>query len=327
MTTVSDLLKPEDITAAGKRIEGFIRRTPMEPCPALSEMTDTTVALKLECWQQTGSFKVRGAINKVLCLSDKEKERGLITASAGNHGLGVAYAAGLFGVRTTLVLPTHAASTKVEALRRYKDVTLIQAGQDYDEAEEIARRLAQEKNLVLVHAFDDPVVIAGQGTVGLEIVQEFGDVDTVVVPIGGGGLIAGTAVAVKNINPRTRVIGVQSVASPAMYRSLLAGQVVETPIQETIADGLAGRFVSELTLTLAKNWVDDVVLVEEEEIKRAMVFLLKEMHLVVEGSAAVGVAALLFGKITPGKQTAVVLTGRNIDAATVKTILNRYSPE
>ncbi len=310
----------ENFVSSRTRIQKYIRLTPLESSTQLSKRFELSIHLKLENWQKTGSFKIRGAFNKILTLSEDEKSRGVITASAGNHGLGVAFACQLLGVTGKVVVPVNASLAKIRALQSF-DIELIQRGNDYDEAEAIALGIQKREGLTFVHAFSDPQVIAGQGTVALEILEALPDVQTILVPIGGGGLISGIAIATKSMNRNIKIIGVQSEASPAMYHSLRVGKVVETPIAETVADGLAGRFVTETTLRLVEEFVDDVLLVSEESIHAAIRLILETEHLLIEGSAAVGLAALLENKIkVPGK-TAVVLTGRNIDFSLLKSLL------
>jgi len=276
--------------------------------------------LKLENWQTTGSFKIRGAFNKLLTLSDEDKRRGVITASAGNHGLGVAHACQILGIAGKIVVPVTASPAKIKALQNYA-IELIQSGNDYDEAEECAWQIQKAEDLTFVHAFSDPAVIAGQGTIALEILEALPDAGTIVVPIGGGGLIAGIALAAKSINPKIKIIGVQSEASPTMYKSLRARKPVATPIDDTIADGLAGRFVTELNLKIIQQWVDDVILVSEAAIKATMKLVLETEHIVIEGSAAVGLAAFIENRIVALEKTVVVLTGRNLDSKFFKQIL------
>jgi threonine dehydratase len=306
-----------DVIAAAHRIRPHIRKTPLEPAFGLSEK----FFLKLENWQRTGSFKARGAINRLLLLSESERHAGVITASAGNHGLGVALAAELLGVPATIVVPENAAQAKIKALQRYA-VTLIRYGQDYDDAEVYARNLSKERGAFFLHAFDDPQVIAGQGTVGWEVLEERPEITTLVVPIGGGGLISGVAVAAKSINPDVFIVGVQPEASPAMVRALDHGAVVETPFEPTIADGLAGRFVSDLTLRLTQAYVDQVVTVSEQSIHDAMRRLICDMHLMVEGSAAVGLAAVLEGAVSLQQgPIAVIVTGRNVSESVLQEVV------
>jgi threonine dehydratase len=314
---------PQNVSAksAYRLIKKYIRNTPIEECRSLSELTHGQVFLKMEQWQKTGSFKIRGALNRLLTLPTEQKSRGVITASAGNHGLGVAYASDLLGIKARIVLPVNAAPTKVRMLNQY-NVEIIQAGRDYDEAEDMAHQIEKDCQLTFVSGFDDPEVISGQGTLAIEILSTLPDPDIILVPVGGGGLLSGIAITVKERNPDIKIIGVQSEASPAIYRALQVNMVVETPIQETIADGLAGRLVSPTIFSTIQNYVDDVILVAEEDIVKAILFLLQQNHTLVEGAAAVGVAALLSGRFNvEGKKCVVVLTGRNIDIETVRRVL------
>jgi threonine dehydratase len=314
---------PQNVSAksAYRLIKKYIRNTPIEECRSLSELTHGQVFLKMEQWQKTGSFKIRGALNRLLTLPTEQKSRGVITASAGNHGLGVAYASDLLGIKARIVLPVNAAPTKVRMLNQY-NVEIIQAGRDYDEAEDMAHQIEKDCQLTFVSGFDDPEVISGQGTLAIEILSTLPDPDIILVPVGGGGLLSGIAITVKERNPDIKIIGVQSEASPAIYRALQVNMVVETPIQETIADGLAGRLVSPTIFSTIQNYVDDVILVAEEDIVKAILFLLQQNHTLLEGAAAVGVAALLSGRFNvEGKKCVVVLTGRNIDIETVRRVL------
>lgn len=313
-------LSLQTIVTAHKKIQSHTRKTPLEYSHQLSKSIGAQVYLKLENWQKTGSFKIRGALNKLLSLSSEEKQIGIVTASAGNHGLGVAYAAKLLGIKGKIVVPEHASPAKVKALQNY-DLELLKEGRDYDESEEMAWHIQKLEDLVFIHAFSDPKIIAGHGTIGVEILEQLSTADTIIVPIGGGGLISGVAIAAKSIKSEIKVIGVQSEASPAMYASIQAGKCIETPIKETIADGLAGRFVTELTLELAQKYVDKVVLVSEEGIKEGMKVILETEHMLIEGSAAVGVAALLENKIGSVGKAVIVLTGRNVHSQELKQIL------
>ncbi len=310
-----------DILAAAKRIRPVARRTPLEPAPQLGPPLPKPLFLKLENWQRTGSFKVRGALNRLMLLSENERAAGVVTASAGNHGLGVAFAAERLGISATIVVPDQASEAKIAALSRYP-VTLVQKGADYDDAELYGRALALERGATFIHAFDDPEVIAGQGTIGWEILEELPETARLVVPIGGGGLISGVALAAKSIRPEVEIVGVQPQASPAMIRALEAGAVVETPFQPTVADGLAGRFVSQRTLELTQRYVDQVVAVSEESILSAMKWMMQQMHMLVEGSAAVGLAALLEETIPAvPAPVVVVVTGRNVSDAVLREIM------
>ncbi|UCE07419.1 MAG: pyridoxal-phosphate dependent enzyme [bacterium] len=314
---------PQNVSAksAYRLIKKYIRNTPIEECRSLSELTHGQVFLKMEHWQKTGSFKIRGALNHLLTLPTEQKSRGVITASAGNHGLGVAYASDLLGIKARIVLPVNAAPTKVRMLNQY-NVEIIQAGRDYDEAEDMAHQIEKDCQLTFVSGFDDPEVISGQGTLAIEILSTLPDPDIILVPVGGGGLISGIAITMKEKNPDIKIIGVQSEASPAIYRALQVNMVVETPIEETIADGLAGRLVSPSIFSTIQNYVDKVIVVKEEDIVQAILFLLQQNHTLVEGAAAVGGAALLSRRINiEGKKCVVVLTGRNIDIETVRRVL------
>ncbi|MFQ5770829.1 MAG: threonine/serine dehydratase [bacterium] len=309
----------ENFIAAKEKIRSYIRSTPLEYARELSQRTHSRIYLKLENWQKTGSFKIRGAVNKLLSLSAEEKQKGVITASAGNHGLGVAFTAQMMGVPGKIVVPETASTAKIKALEHY-DLELIKQGIDYDEAEQIAWQVQKRENRTFIHAFSDPDIIAGQGTIGLEILHDLPDVETILVPIGGGGLISGVAIAAKSLKPNVKIIGVQSEASPAMYNSVQSGKIVETPIADTLADGLAGRFVTELTLNITQHFVDEICLVSEDAIKAAVKLILESEHMLIEGSAAVGVAALLENKIALRGEIVIVVTGRNIAVKQLKNI-------
>ena len=309
------------ILKAANRLRPVTRCTPLEVWDDLSESAQATVAFKLENLQITHSFKIRGAYNRISLLGPGEKEKGVITASAGNHAQGVALACRLLGVSALVVVPENAPATKVEATRRHgADVRF--SGRDYDEAEKTAWDLARETGRTFVHAFEDPQVVAGQGTIGLEILQAMPDVDTLIVPMGGGGLIAGIATAAKAINPGIRVIGVQSEASPPWYHSIREGHVVEVPIADSIAEGLAGS-ITERAFELVKTLVDEVTLVTEAEIWDAMGYAIFRHHLVVEGSGAVAIAAIRGDHLDlKGRTVAAVLTGGNVDPARVMRALD-----
>ena len=315
------------VESAYRRIRKYIRKTPVEFCFVLSHETGGDIHFKMENWQKTGSFKLRGALNKMLMLTGPEKKKGIITASAGNHALGVAYAADLLGIKARVVLPVNASIAKVRKLR-YFGCEIIQAGEDYDEAEDVAHQIEKDCNLSFVHAFDDRHIIAGQGTIARELFHQLEKIDVVVVPIGGGGLIGGISSYMKNRNTKIKVIGLQPAASPAMKVSSDVGKVIETPMEETLADGLAGRFVSDLTLKLTQTYVDEIVVVEENEIREAIKFLVKDAHILVEGAAAVGVAAILANKINVAdKQVAIVLTGMGADGREGARVLKAQGSE
>lgn len=314
-------LSPSDIATARNRIAPLIRRTPLHQSLSIAHRLKCgAVHLKMECWQKTGSFKERGALNKMLSLNPEEKARGVVAASAGNHGLGVCVAAGFLGVNATIVVPETAVPTKVEALRLHR-AEIVLHGRTYDEAEQYAHELQHKSGAVFVHAFDDPVVIAGQGTIGLEIMEDLPDADTIFVPVGGGGLISGLGFAVKNQNPGVRIIGIQSEASPAMHDSYHAGRIQTAPVAATLADGLAGERVSQHTLDLSRKYCDDMLLVKESTIAEAIRLLVAQERFLVEGSAAVSLAALMDHPHVAGQKNVLILTGRNITYEALKQIL------
>lgn len=326
-------VSPRHVLAAAKRLapSGLIRHTPLDPSLPLSAAIPADVFHKLELFQPTGSFKVRGAANKLLRLRDEEKEvfrRGFVAASAGNHGLGVAHAATALAARATLVVPRTVSPAKLESLWRYPVELIVSVG-NYDVAEADGRRIEAERGLTFVSPYNDADVLAGAGTIGVEILADLPDVDLVLVPVGGGGLAAGIALYVKSIAPRTRVIGVQSEASPAMHKSLAADRITEAEELPSLADGLSGNIeAGSITFDLCRRFLDDMVLVTEAEIAEAMRHFLREERLVVEGSAAVGAAALLAGKIDLARtgvarpRVVNVVTGRNVSETTLRGILS-----
>lgn len=311
-----------DVLRAHTRIKSEIIHTPSVRSDALSRVAEAEVWLKLEGLQKTGSFKIRGALNKLLSLSEAELARGVITASAGNHAQGVAYAAALRSTSALIVVPKAAPETKMAGIRRY-GAELITYGKNYDEAEEYAAQLGRESGRVFVHAFEDDEIIAGQGTVALEALLDCLDFDTIVVPAGGGGLICGVAVAAKAMNPKVRVIGIQTHASPPWYYSFKARKLVDVGYQDSLADGLHGG-ITQGNLDLALQVVDDFVLVEEAEVAQAIRWMAKEHHLMVEGSAAVGIAALLNQRLSglKGEKVLNLVTGSNIDVENFAQLLH-----
>lgn len=305
----------EDIQVARAGLQGITVRTPLLSSDRLGEEIGSRVFIKAENTQRAGSFKLRGAYTKMASLSPEERSRGIIAHSAGNHAQGVALAASLLGAPATVVMPEYAPLAKVAATKRY-GAHVILHGQSFDDAGAHAQALCEEKHYSYVHAFDDAKVIAGQGSVGLEILEDLPDVGTLVVPIGGGGLIGGIATVVRALKPDTRIIGVQAEGCPSIRLSLAAGKPVVVPEARTIADGIAVKKPGGLTLPLIRDLVDDVITVDEEEIARGIVYALQNLRLVAEGAGAVGIAALLTGKIRPRDQehVCVVLSGGNIDA-------------
>ena len=310
-----------DIAAAQRRIAGKVRRTPCVESPVLSELTGVRLRLKLENVQLTGSFKERGACNRLEMMSLEERARGVVTASAGNHAQAVARHGARLGVSVTVVMPEATPLVKVTATRRY-GATVILSGANYDEAAELAASIGRERGLVYLHPFEDPLVIAGQGTIGLELLEDAPDLDAVIVPVGGGGLIAGVACAIKETNPKLRVLGVESRRFPSMKHALDSSAPASLPGGKTIADGIAVRRVGELTRAMVQKYVDEIALVGEAEIAQAVLLLLEREKTVVEGAGAVGLAALLHRRFQlDGERVAVVLSGGNIDVNLVARII------
>ena len=318
-----------------------IRRTDLVHSPMFSRMTGSDVYLKAEYRQKTGSFKIRGAYYKVRSLSEGERRNGVVAASAGNHAQGVAYAASAEGIPCTIVMPQSASPAKVAATRGY-GATVVLHGASYEESWARAREISERTGATIVHAFDDPHVIAAQGVVGLEILEDLPDVDEVYVPIGGGGLAAGVLIAIKARRPGVRVVGVQSSSFPSMKRSLEAGRPLPlsaTPASpgaadaagpreggaasRTIADGISVKAPGELTFSIIRDMIDDIVLVDDSEIIEAMFLLMERMKAVVEPAGAVGLAHLLAARPSPGKKVAVVLAGGNVDMYLLGQIVDK----
>lgn len=316
-----------DVLAARRTVQPHIWRTPLLRSEALSRQAGGETYLKLECWQPTGSFKVRGALNKLASLSPQEVARGIVTASAGNHGLGVAYAGQVLGLPSTLIfVPESAPEAKLNHLAAF-DCQVQRAGADYDAAHALAEAYAAERGAVYVSAYDDPLIIAGQGTAGLEIMEDLPGADLLLVPVGGGGLIAGITVVAKAINPAVRVVGVQPEASPAAFLSLRDGRPYETyDAGPTLCDGLAGGF-GRVPFELAGDLMDQILVVPERDVRLAVGWLVAQEQLIVEGAGAIAVAPLLTGQLDAAGQTVVaVLTGRNLDAAVMAEILAEQRP-
>ncbi|WP_338741397.1 threonine ammonia-lyase [Haloplanus salilacus] len=318
------MLSFEDVVAARDRVMGVARHTPLEYSYAFSEMTDAEVHLKLENFQRTGAFKIRGAMNRIETLSEEAKEAGVVTASAGNHAQGVALAATRAGVDSTIVMPDHAPVSKVKATERYGGEVVLH-GADYSEAQSEAHRIERDEDRTYVHAFDDEMVMAGQGTIGLEIVEDCPDLDTVIVPIGGGGLISGIATAVKAHDADTRVIGVQAEGASSAAESLRRGAIYERDSVDTIADGIATRRVGDLTFEVLKERVDEVVTVDDESIAIALTYLLEREKALAEGAGAISLAALLSGAVEYDEGEVIVpaLCGGNIDLNVLTTVVMR----
>jgi len=314
----------EDVRAARDRIAGRVLVTPCTPSEPLGELFGGHAWFKFENLQRTGSFKERGALNRLLQLRAEERRRGVVAASAGNHAQGVAFHAGRLGIEAVIVMPERTPLNKVTNTRRY-GAQVVLHGRDYDEAMAEAKRRAEVEGRVLIHPFDDPAIIAGQGTIGLELVEQVPQADVVVVPVGGGGLIAGIALVLKSLWPAVRIVGVETEAIPAALRSRQAGRRVVLPPAETIAEGIAVRQIGELTFALIERYVDELVAVEEEEIARAVLLLLEREKTVAEGAAAAPLAAVLGGHVrdVAGRHVVMVLSGGNIDVTLLARIIER----
>jgi len=312
-----------DVEAAYRVLRPVVKQTPLERSKTFSEMTDADLYLKLENLQTTGSFKLRGAYNKIYQLSDAAKRRGVICASAGNHAQGVAHAAALLDVASTVYMPLYAPPTKIIATRSY-GATVILEGESYDDAHAAAVQHAKRDDLTFVPAFNDPDVIAGQGTIGLEMHRDLEDIDVVLVPVGGGGLISGVALALKQLQPDVTVIGVEAEGAQAMLRSLQRGELTPLTSMSTIADGIAVKHPGELTFKLVQHYVDDMVTVTDEELARTLYMLLQRAKLVVEPAGAAGLAAVLSGTVSyPGKNVVTVISGGNINLLLLTQAIER----
>jgi len=318
------LITLEAIEAAGKRIADTVVKTPCAYAPTLSDASGAEVYLKKENLQVTGAFKLRGAFNKLALMDEAVRQRGVIAASAGNHAQGVAAAAKHFDTAAVIVMPEATPLTKVNGVRHY-GAKVILFGANYDEAYAHAQEYAGQENLAFIHPFADDEVIAGQGTVALEMLQSVPDLDIIVVPVGGGGLISGMASAVKALNPLIEIVGVTAEGAPAFRDSFYAKAPQSCATVRTIADGIAVRDTSSVTLDYALKLVDRIVSVDDEEIANAILFLLERQKLVVEGAGAAGVAALMHHKIAnmAGKRVGVVLSGGNMDVTLLSVIIEK----
>ena len=313
------MLTFEMIQDAKRALEGIARKTPLDPAPKFG----ANVYIKSENLQLTGAFKLRGAYNKIRSLTPEERERGVIACSAGNHAQGIALSAAKLGIRSIICMPAGAPISKVEATRSYGAEVVLVPGV-YDDAAREAERLTQEHGYTFAHPFNDPYVIAGQGTIGLEILEQLPEVEQVVVPIGGGGLISGVAMAVKTLKPSCRVIGVQAAGAASMYASRRAGRPVELDGVATIADGIAVKKPGDLTFALCQKYVDEIVTVNEDEISSATLALMEVQKTVAEGAGATPVAAVMFGRVdTTRLKTVCLVSGGNVDVTTLSRIITR----
>lgn len=312
-----------DVQAAADRIRDSIYLSPCPRSETFTELTGNTIFLKLDNLQRTGAFKERGALSKLLTLSKEERGRGVIAASAGNHAQGVAYHAGRLGIRAQICMPLTTPLIKVSATRAY-GAEVILHGANYDEACEEAIRRSRHDKLIFIHPFDDEIVIAGQGSIGLEILQQHPDIEAVVCPIGGGGLISGIACAIKENNPKVQIFGVQPARLPSMKVALAEGKPVTLPAASTIADGIAVRTTGVRTLEIVQKYVDDVVTVDDEEIANAILLLLEHEKTLAEGAGAAAIAALVNRHLQlTGKRIAVMVCGGNIDVTLLARIIER----
>ncbi len=313
----------KDIKEAEGRLKGDILETPLKESHYFSKLLGKNISFKMENLQHTGAFKVRGARNKLLSLSDVEKKRGVITASAGNHAQGVASQATQLGIRSMVVMPESSPMGKVLATRGY-GAEVLTHGQTYDDAYEKALKIQKEKGFTFIHAYEDPWIVAGQGTVGLEILKQNPETEAIVVAIGGGGLISGVAIAAKSINPKIKIMGVQADGAATMAESLKKGKPQNIENLKTMAEGIAVKRASPYTFEMIQKYVDEVVTVSDEEIAAAILELLEKTKVIVEGAGAVTFAALLFQKIKiKSKNIVSVLSGGNLDVTTLAHIIER----
>ncbi len=310
-----------EVRAAEERARPYLLTTPVVPSLGLSAMVGSSVVLKCENLQHTGSFKARGAVSKVLSLSAEELDRGVITASTGNHGAAVSYAGAIVGVTPTVVVPKDANPSKLAAIERLGGHLEIH-GSDSVDSELGARQMARERGMTFISPYNDPAIIGGQGTLGLELLEQVGDLTTVFVAVGGGGLASGVAGIVKAVSPSVRIIGCSPVNSAVMYHSLKAGEILEMPSQPTLSDGTAGGVEpGAITLDILHRLLDDFVTVEEDDIRRAFLELIEVEHLLVEGSAAMAYAAARASARTTEGTTAVILCGGNVGVEKLRVIL------
>ena len=314
------MISIEMLRDAQRVLKGVANLTPVIPTKNL--VSDCDFYLKADCLQKTGAFKLRGAYYKIATLTDEEKARGVIACSAGNHAQGVAFAARDMGIPATICIPAGAPLSKIEATRSYGANVVLVPGV-YDDAYAEAVRLRNEMGLTFIHPFNDYCVMAGQGTIGLELAEQLPDCDIFLVPIGGGGLIAGCAYAIKKLMPNCKGIGVQAKGAASMVDSIRANQILTLPAVHTIADGIQVKTPGDLTFDLVRQYVDDVVTVEESEIAGAILRVLEKQKLVAEGAGAVGIAAAMYGKVdVKGKKVCALLSGGNVDVTMLERIIN-----
>ena len=315
------MVKLKEFYTARKRIQKWIRKTPLEYSPILSKLIEGSVYLKLENQQVTRSFKIRGAANKILQLTDDEKARGIIAASSGNHAQGIGYTAKKLGVRAKIIVPKMTPKVKADAIKQY-GVELIIEGEEFMESEMIARRIEKEEGMTLVSAYNDADVIAGQGTIALEMIEEIPDLEIILVPVGAGGLMAGVGLVYKQATD-AKIIGVQGETSPVMYESIKKDYIHDIPMQDTYAEGLHGGIEKDaITFDICKKVIDDWVILTEDEILEAIRFLVHECNMLVEGAGGVGVAAILSDPSRyKGKKVGIIISGGNLGMSTLKKVV------
>ncbi len=313
----------EDIKTAKQNLDGVVHYTPLAHAPILSKQLGANIYLKKENLQLTGSFKIRGAFNKISTLNEQQKNKGVVAASAGNHAQGLAYSAAYYDINATIVMPEATPLTKVSGVKSY-GANVILHGANYDEAYSYAQNYAQEKDLTFVHPFADDEVIAGQGTIALEILEQLDQIDMIIIPIGGGGLLTGMATALKALKPSIKIVGVVASGANAMKTSYEEQKILNSKQVKTIADGIAVRDVTPKMLTYITPLVDKIIEVEDQEIASAILFLLERQKIVVEGAGAVGLAAILHNKLDiKGKNIVLPLSGGNIDVTMLAQIIEK----
>jgi threonine dehydratase len=314
-----------EIYLARKRIKRHIKYTPLDYSAPYSDKIGGRVYLKLENTQITGSFKIRGALNKILKMDIDKLKSGIVTASAGNHGKAVAYSSQLLGIEATIFVPKNAPPNKVRAIKEYGGKVIVVDGY-YEDAERKAKEYSEREGLIYVSPYNDNDVIAGQGTLAIEILEENQDIDSIIVPVGGGGLISGISLYTKKVTNDINIIGVQSTASPVMYESLRKGRIVNVKLRPTIAEGLHGQIDKDsITLNYIKKYVDEIILVDETDIEHAIVDLIRNHKTISEGAGAVGIAAInRYPDKFRGQNVAIIISGGNIDYTKLKELINRY---
>ncbi|RMF84097.1 MAG: threonine dehydratase [Nitrospinota bacterium] len=316
----------QDVFRARNIIRRYLPPTPLLPSAPLSQMFGCEIYIKYENHQPIGAFKVRGGLNLLHSLSPEERSRGVITASTGNHGQSIAYAARVFQTRAVIAMPVESNPDKVEAMR-HLGAEILFHGKDFDESRLFAEQLAREQGYRYVHPANEPLLVAGVGTIGLEIIEAVPDIDVIISPIGGGSGVSGNAIVAKTINPRIQIIGVQSEKAPAVYRSWKAGKMIEMDTVETFAEGLATRVPFALTFGIIRDLVDEIVLVSEDELRRAILLLLEKTHNLAEGAGAASTAgAWKIRDRLQGKKVALVLSGGNLPLAVLQEIINQHHP-